>query len=161
MVKRAFKDNADGVYRVDITEGGEVPSWLSGMTELTEAEIDEAFPAPQITAQDIITERERRLALGFDYDFEDERGVHHIGTTPEDLKGWDEVTKLSQAAMAVGINPTIGIVTDTGPADVTATEWQSVLIAAGQSRQPIFAASFALQAADPIPDDFKTSNIWP
>ena len=38
--------------------------------------------APYPKASDVIAERERRLALGFDYDFGDERGVHHIAIEP-------------------------------------------------------------------------------
>ncbi|WP_420408703.1 hypothetical protein [Hoeflea sp.] len=115
----------------------------------------------QVTEQMVIQERQRRLALGFDYDFGDARGVHHIGTTPADLAGWDEVTKFSQAALAISQDPDISIVTDTGPAIVTATEWQSILLAAAAHRQPIFAASFALQASDPIPANFADDTHWP
>lgn len=45
MALRAFKDSADGVYQVDIAEGETVPSWLSGMVEMAEAEVAVAFPA--------------------------------------------------------------------------------------------------------------------
>src|SRR5690606_5675721 len=68
-----------------------------------------------VTAQTIIAERERRLALGFDYDFGDERGVHRIGTTDADMKGWDEVSKVAQAAINLGQpSAPVAIVTDTG-----------------------------------------------
>ena len=119
------------------------------------------LPAP-ITEAQVIAERERRLAQGFDYDFADERGVHRIGTTEDDMRGWDEVTKASQAALALG-NPDklLGIVTDTGPAQVTAFEWQQVLDFATDVRQPIFTASFALQVMDPIPADFADDSYWP
>jgi hypothetical protein len=117
-------------------------------------------PAP--TAVDIIAERDRRLALGFDYDFGDARGVHRIGTTPADMTGWDEVTKGAQAALSLG-QPTFAIqlVTDTGPVTVTALEWQAVLAAATAHRQPIWAASFALQAMNPIPADYADDARWP
>lgn len=110
----------------------------------------------------IVAERERRLALGFDYDFGDARGVHRIGTTAEDMVGWDEVTKVANAFVLAGLDTqAMTIVTDTGPAQVTAVEWQSVLIAAGTFRQPIWAASFALQAAPEIPDDLENDVYWP
>jgi hypothetical protein len=111
----------------------------------------------------VIEERSRRLGLGFDYDFgeKDPRGVHRIGTTDADLVGWDEVSKIAQAAINLGASDTpITIVTDTGPAIVTALEWQSILVAAGQYRQPIWAASFALQAMDPIPQGFADDKHW-
>lgn len=110
----------------------------------------------------IIAERDRRLALGFDYDFGDTRGVHRIATTDQDMRGWDEVTKVANALLALGENnSTIGIVTETGPAEVSAIEWQHVLVAAGVFRQPIWAASFVLQAMDPLPADVTDDGFWP
>jgi hypothetical protein len=117
-------------------------------------------PAPVVG--NVIAERARRLALGFDYDFGDERGVHHIGATEADLQGWDEVSKAAQAAINLGAPDTkFEIVTDTGPATLTAMEWQMILAAAGQHRQPIWAASFALQALKEIPANFKEDKYWP
>jgi hypothetical protein len=113
------------------------------------------------TAQDVIAERSKRLSVGFDYNFGDARGVHRIGTTPDDLTKWDEVTKLSSALIATGQpNGPISIVTDTGPSTVTAIEWQHILIAAGAFRQPIYDASFGLLAMDPIPADFADDAHW-
>jgi hypothetical protein len=114
------------------------------------------------TAGQVIIERERRLAGGFNYDFGDARGVHRIGTTAQDMKGWDEVNLAALAAVASG-NPifSIGIETDTGPATVTAAEWLAVLSAAGAFRQPIWQASFALLAQDPIPPDYAADSHWP
>jgi hypothetical protein len=51
------------------------------------------LPDPVVTVADVVAERARRLALGFLYDFGDARGVHHIGTTLDDMNGWDEVAK--------------------------------------------------------------------
>lgn len=116
---------------------------------------------PAGTAHGIMMERARRLALGFGFDFQDGRGVHHIGTTDADLKGWDEVSKIAAAAIAVGQPSTpLAIVTNTGPVTVTALEWQSILLAAGAFRQPIWAASFVLQAMDPIPGDYTDDAYW-
>lgn len=110
---------------------------------------------------DVAAERERRLALGFDFDFGDERGVHTLATTPADMKGWDEVTKWSNAAIALGNgSSTLDILTETGPCQVTALEWQSVLLAATAHRQPLWAASFILQAQDPIPSDYTDDAYW-
>lgn len=116
---------------------------------------------PVVVTEDmVIGERKNRLAAGFDYDFGDARGVHHIGTTEKDLEGWREVTEIAQVHINSGApNQTIDIATDTGPCSVTAAEWQSVLLAAAAFRQPIFAASFTLQAT--LPADYKTSSIWP
>lgn len=107
-------------------------------------------------------ECKRRLDLGFNYDFGDVRGVHKIGTTDRDMRGWDEVTSSANALIALG-NPstTITIVTDTGPAVVTALEWMSILVAATAWRQPIWAASFALQASDPVSPNYDNNTHWP
>lgn len=109
----------------------------------------------------VVTERERRLALGFDYDFGDARGVHQIGTTDQDMKGWDEVRAMAFAAVLLG-QPAmpIDIVTNSGPVTVTASEWLQILVAAGQYRQPIWAASFRLQGMSPIPADYDADGYW-
>lgn len=113
------------------------------------------------TEADVIAERERRLALGFDYDFGDDRGVHRIGTTKADMAGWDEVAKLAAAKIAKGEgSATILISTDTGPVLVTALEWQDILVAAGDVRQPLYQASFVLMAMDPIPTDYADDARW-
>jgi hypothetical protein len=109
----------------------------------------------------VVRERARRLAMGFDYDFGDGRGVHRIGQTAADLAGWSEVTTAAQTAINLGSTTPIGIVTDTGPVAVTPLEWQSILAAATAYRQPIWAASFALQAMLPIPTDFADDSYWP
>lgn len=114
------------------------------------------------SAEQVIAERDRRLAGGFDHDFGGARGMHRIGTTDEDMKGWNEVNLAAQTAVLLG-DPglAIDIVTDTGPATVTAAEWLAVLGGAAAFRQPIWAASFALQAADPIPGDYADDAHWP
>ena len=113
------------------------------------------------TIADVEKERERRLSLGFNYNFGDARGVHHIGTTAKDMKGWDEVSAASQALVAIGQPSTqIDVVTNTGSASVTALEWQMVLIAAAAARQPIWAKSFELEAMSPIPADFAADSYW-
>jgi len=109
----------------------------------------------------IIAERERRLGVGFAYDFGDTRGVHRIATSEQDMRGWDEVTKIANAMLALN-DPvsTIDIVTEAGPVQVTAIEWQHILIAAAAFRQPIWTASFALQAMNPIPLDVTGDQYW-
>lgn len=116
------------------------------------------------TAEMLTAELERRLSLGFDFDFGDARGVHHFGTTSKDMERWiQEVTPLAQAAMNRG-EPSrlIGIKTDTGPVSVKASEWWAVLDAAASWRQPIYAAYFALKEETPIPDDYASGiSYWP
>jgi len=132
------------------------------LVEITQEQYDAMFPAIVPTVADVVAERERRLSLGFDYDFGDGRGVHHIGTTPDDMRKWmDEVTPLAQAFINAG-QPAgeITIVTETGPVGVTAMEWQQILLAAASWRQPIYAASFVLQAMSPIPADFADEEWW-
>lgn len=128
---------------------------------LAQQEIDSA-PKPA-SLEDVANERERRLALGFEHDFGDERGIHLIGTTPADMRKWlDEVTPIAQAMLNAGMpNGEIGIHTNTGQITITAAEWQSILIAAGQWRQPLYQASFALQAMDPLPEDYTDDQYWP
>lgn len=129
----------------------------------------EAIPAPDTsspvaTAADVQAECARRLSLGFDYDFEDERGVHRIGTTERDMAGWDEVTKLAQALINAGTaGESITIATDTGVCQVTATEWNAVLLAAAAFRQPIWQASFTIQAdlGEMTVDEMMEDERWP
>lgn len=121
----------------------------------------DAPPPPAPAQADVWVERERRLALGFDYDFGDARGVHRIGTTEADMRGWDEVTKIAQARHALGQTAPIQIVTDTAPVQITPLEWFAILNAASGFRQPVWHASFLLQAMDPIPADFRDDQYWP
>ncbi len=139
-------------------------------TEVREADGDvlltyavEAIPPPPPpTVADVIAERNRRLALGFDYDFGDARGVHRIATTPDYKAGWDEVTKASKAALALGEpGRLMGIKTETATALVTALEWQEILLEATDRRQPIWKASFDLQDMTPIPADYADDIHWP
>jgi hypothetical protein len=134
--------------------------WIAGDDFVTMTWTVQPLARDQIVSR-IMDERARRLSLGFDYDFGDERGVHRVGTTEADLRGWDEVSTASQALIAIGApGATLNIVTDTGPVAVTALEWQQVLVAAAQHRQPIWAASFAIQAMDPIPVNFRDDELW-
>jgi hypothetical protein len=120
-----------------------------------------AYSAPAPTVDDVVIERKRRLALGFDYDFQDARGVHHIGTTADDMTGWREVIDYANALVDLGDTSTqIAIVTDTAPSLVTAPEWQAVMLQAAQVRQAIWAKSFALQAMSPIPSDYANDTYW-
>lgn len=114
------------------------------------------------TPDEIATERNRRLGLGFDYNFGDARGVHHIGTTKRDLEGWDEVSKYAGALIDAGqTSTTIHIATDTGPCTVTPIEWRAIEIASAAFRQPLWAKSFALMALAPtIPADYTHDSYW-
>jgi hypothetical protein len=143
---------------------GSVPPGWTVETRVPKERIPVKNPVPVNTTPtptDVYAERDRRLALGFDYDFGDERGVHRIGTTKGDQEGWDEVTKLALSRNAAGSTDTITIMTDTGPAVVTPSDWLAVLEAAGAYRQPIWQASFVLQGMDPIPADYADGKHWP
>jgi hypothetical protein len=114
------------------------------------------------TADQVSAERTRRLALGFNYTFPDDRGAHRFGTTTQDMIGWDEVTKLASAFIAVGTpSAPLALVTNTGPVSLTAMEWQQVLLSAALFREPIWQASFTLQAMSPIPSDYLNDSYWP
>lgn len=119
-------------------------------------------PEPPVfapTAEDVARERDRRLALGFDYDFGDGRGVHRIGTTEADLRGWSEVSTYAGALLDSGDTTTrIAIATDTGACEMTAAEWRAVEIAAAQFRQPIWARSFVLMQT--LPMDYTADAHW-
>lgn len=123
--------------------------------------------SPLVLPVDVHAERDRRLAAGFEYDFGDSRGVHLIRTSPADMIGWDEVTKLAQAQINLKtFDPNfemmpITIATGTGVTQVTPIEWQHVMIAASNFRQPIWAASFFLETLNPIPDDYADDSRWP
>lgn len=120
-----------------------------------------SFDPDAVKPEMVVAERTRRLALGFNYDFEDSRGVHRIGTTDADLKGWDEVSKYAGALIDSGDTSTlIAIVTDTGPCTVTAPEWRAIEIEAAHFRQPLWAKSFALMASNPIPADYTNDSHW-
>lgn len=168
-----YANAAGTLIDMDVTQGGETfpftyaaddPAPVSRAVAdlLAEGQYEiAAYTPPAPMARDVLAERARRLSLGFDFDFGDARGLHHIGTTEADMRGWDEVSKLASALIALNdTETTITIVTNTGAADVTALEWQTILVAAAQFRQPIWAASFALQAADPIPADFTDDKYW-
>lgn len=116
--------------------------------------------SPIVTAEDVCVERDRRLALGFSYDFGDARGVHLIETTRIDMKGWSEVTALAHARIALGITTTISIVTGTGEVSVTPLEWMQIVLTAGEIREPIWAKSFILQALNPIPVNYTDEIYW-
>ena len=116
---------------------------------------------------DVAAERDIRLTADIVYDFgEDDpqnRGIQYLGMSPEDMKGWDVVTKLSTAAI-LGGHPEapIGIRTNSGKITVTAAEWQAILIYAGQVQQPFYQASFDLQDLWPeIPADYRDDKHWP
>ena len=131
-----------------------------GYVPYTEPEIEPEIE-PTVTPAMVKNERNFRLSSGFDYDFKDSRGIHRIGTTNEDMVGWDEVTKFAQAAINLKAGTTtIDISTNTGLCTVTALEWQKILIAAAQYRQPIYAAFFNLQSMNPIPLDYKNDSYW-
>lgn len=158
----------DGSARAELDDGTVVfgPGDEAGLARLAALFASpptvEPYAAPGASAADVVAERTRRLASGFDYDFGDARGVHRIGITEQDLAGWREVTDLAGALLAKGMTTSpITIVTDTGVTQVMPGEWQEVLLAAAAFRQPIWAASFTLQAMDPIPADFADDSYWP
>jgi len=121
-----------------------------------------SLPSIAGSIADVIAERTRRLELGFDYTFPDSRGLHHFATTNEDMEGWGAVDSSANAFIAVGSpDQEISILTDTGQVTITAIEWKSVMVAAALWQQPIWQASFALQASDPIPEGYTDDEHWP
>lgn len=143
---------------------GEIRELADGAIPAHKAALWETYtppPPPAPGVVDVVVERERRLALGFTYDFGNGRGAHVIGTTEQDMRGWDEVTKATQAAIALGQSSMpLTIETNTGAVNITALEWQQILLAATAFRQPIWLKSFALQAMNPIPADYAADSWW-
>ncbi|QQN73166.1 hypothetical protein [Croceicoccus sp. YJ47] len=153
----------------DVVEEADMPEfvdgrWQQAWTVRAFSEDERARFAEQARADfeaALIAERERRLALGFDYDFGDVRGVHRIGTSEADMRAWSlDVTPYAQALAGTNDDTTaIAIVTDTGPVAVTGPEWLDVLKAAAAIRQPIWHRYFELLAAD-APIDPADPEAW-
>ncbi len=135
---------------------------LQPPTKVVDAQSASTTSPPALSlAEQVERERDRRLAAGFDYDFGTAGGVQHIGTTPADLVGWDDVSKYAAALLAAGDTATkITIATNDGTALVTASEWQHVLLAAAAFRQPIWQASFVIEAMSPIPAGLTDDKHW-
>lgn len=114
-----------------------------------------------ISPAQVVQERARRLAAGFDFDFTDDRGVHRIGTTAADMAGWAEVTQWANAMQGLGnTEATLTAVTNTGPVTITPADWHAIIAAAHAFRQPLWQASFTLQAMSPIPLDYQDDHHW-
>ena len=123
---------------------------------------DMASPPPSIN--DVVRERSRRLAVGFDYNFgtAEAPDIKHVGTSEEDMVGWNEVTSWANAQVALNdTTSTVTIMTDDGAVVVTAIGWLKVVNAATAFRQPIWAASFTLENMTPIPSDYTDNKWWP
>jgi hypothetical protein len=160
-----FWSSATGAYVTELPAG-------AGLTLIdTEENLNQVLaayglPGPKLLPADVHAERDRRMAGGFSYDFGDQRGTHLIRTTPGDMAGWDEVTKLAQAQINLKmLDPSfvlkpITIATGTGVTQVDPFEWQHVMLAASDFRQPIWGASFILEAMNPIPTDFRQDVYW-
>lgn len=131
-------------------------------TSEEEAEADALLAvASTVTADMVWAEKDRRWALGFDYDFGDDHGVHHIGTTEKDMEDWQKVQALATAATQLGQPDTpIYIVTDTGAVTIKASEWWNIVIAMAMFQQPIFQGAVALVAMDSIPADYATNDVY-
>lgn len=132
---------------------------IASETELSHVLSSYGLRGPVVRVEQVAAERERRLSLGFAYDFGDGRGVHQIGTTPADMVGWNEVSTYAGALLDSGDTTTkIAVVTDTGPVEVTAPEWRAIEIAAAQFRQPIWSRSFVLMQT--LPADYTADAHW-
>lgn len=141
-------------------EGAWRQTWELVEVTSEESALQEAL-VRQSAVEGILLERAARLAAGFDYDFGDERGIHRIGTTEEDHRGWEYVDRWAAAQTALGNHSaTLTITTDTGPTFVTPQEWYQIVAHGAVVQQPIWQASFALQAMDPIPEDFTENSWW-
>jgi len=147
-------------YVQDQPESGLITP-IASEQELTEVLRAYGLRGPSPSVQDVIAERNRRMEAGFDYNFGDSRGVHHIATSDADMRGWSEVTDWMNAHIALNDqSATISILTATGQVAVTPLDWAKILQAAGAFRQPLWAASFVLEAMSPIPADYFADKYW-
>lgn len=109
----------------------------------------------------VIAERDRRLAKGVEFIFQDARGKHRFGATDSDMAGWSEVSEIANALIKTGQpGGEITISTETGIVKVTANEWQDIVLAIGEFRQPILVRSFELSSMTSIPTDFAVDARW-
>jgi hypothetical protein len=155
-----FWSSVLGAFVDDLPEGAPFTR-INDAASLTEVLANQGLRGPMVYPADVHAERDRRLALGFDFDFGAERGVHRFATTPGDMVGWQDVTTWATVQAVTGNETvTLPIKTETGPTVVTAAEWFAVLNTATAFRQPIWAASFVLEAMDPIPADFRQDSYW-
>jgi hypothetical protein len=153
--------------RVHGAKPGQIEDWRLVPRYMGRGEAGSAFDGTSMvitvlaTDQDVINERTRRMALGFSHDFQDDRGVHVIGTTISDMVGWDDVDKSVNAMMALGLSgQSFQIVTNTGPVMITPIDWAKITMTATAFRTPLWLRSFALQAMSPIPADYANDSYW-
>jgi hypothetical protein len=158
--------NGDHVHSPAIGMVGDVwrlvPRYLSfGGSSKVEFDGERVVVTRLVSQDHVIAERERRMALGFDYDFQDARGVHRFGTTQADMKGWDDVDKSVNAMMTLGFSGVeFPIDTNTGPVLITPIDWAKITMGATAFRSPLWMKSFALLAMAPIPSDFASDAYW-
>lgn len=115
-----------------------------------------------VTTELLQAELNRRLCLGFDFDFGDERGCHHFDTSPNDMKRWsEEVSLYAQAVMnSCEPNRKIEIKSNSGTVAITAAEWWEIVKTAASWRQPLYLSYFEMKAMNPIPPDFELNARW-
>lgn len=158
--KKRFWSSAAGTYVDTLPEGAGVTRILNEQ-ELCDVLAIHGLPGPLVLPANVEAEQRRRLAAGFDFDFGDARGVHHIATTEKDMQDWQEVTSWANARTARGDKvSTITIATASGFATITAPEWWSIVDAGTAARQPIFQGAFWLLAQDPVPPDYATNDAY-
>lgn len=147
---------------VDTLPEGAGMTTIADAQELTDVLRRYGLRGPMPSVDDVIMERNRRMEAGFDYDFGDARGIHHFGTKDSDMRGWAEVTDWMNANLGLNnLTEQLIVLTNTGSATVTPIDWAKVLQAAGNFRQPLWSASFLLQAENPIPADYYADKWWP
>lgn len=124
---------------------------------------EELDPDQPVSEKDLLNRQlEHRLSLGLEYDFKDGRGVHHIGTSPQDMDRWlKEVSPYAQSFLNVDQpEGTLNIRTHTGYVSITAQEWQNVLMAIGEYRQSVYKQYFKIKDMDPPPEDVTDDTLW-
>lgn len=141
----------------------------AGGYEVLELPAPPPLPAPSVDdlKRMVEVERDRRLSVGFDFDFGDTRGVHRFGTTGSDRFGWAEVEGLAAAALDIGqASLPIAVRTDTGDLTIAAHEWPAVRLAGALALQPVWQASWTIK--DEIvsglltdPAAIATHPAWP
>lgn len=121
----------------------------------------EPYVSPPLNANDVWLEKDLRLAEGFEFTFEDDRGTHRFRTGEIDMRGWMEVAIWADLKYKLGdLTATTSIMTENGVIDITPPEWYIIVEAMSNFRQRIWKASFQIVQNGDIPENYKDDSFW-
>jgi len=119
-------------------------------------------PAP-VTAERVNAARARRIAAGVDLTIEGLAAPVALQGRPEDRENLSGLAILAQLRVAAGDTTTPTTYRDRENADHTLTPPQVLALYAAAMAwvEAVYAASWAIKGADPIPQDFDDDSRWP